>query len=69
MEEVRLNSNVLERIVMEVSHTFVGDADAVGTELDTYANMVVVGSQAYVFSHSGKLCNVRTFSEESSGIE
>jgi len=54
---------------MEVSHSCVCDADAVGTELDTHSNMVVVGSQSYVFSHSGKLFNVRAFSEESSSIE
>ena len=34
------------------------------TELDSHANMVVVGNQAFLFSHSGQYVNVRAFAEE-----
>ena len=34
------------------------------TELDSHANMVVLGKQAFVFSHSGQFANVQAFSEE-----
>ena len=38
------------------------------TELDMHANMVVVGKQAFVFSHSGQYANVQAFAEKVDGI-
>ena len=34
------------------------------TELDSHANMVVVGNQEFLFSHSGQYANVQAFAEE-----
>ena len=34
------------------------------TELDSHANMVVLGRQAYVFEKTGRTCNVRPFAQE-----
>ena len=34
------------------------------TELDSHANMVVIGKQAFIFSHSGQYANVRAFTDE-----
>ena len=33
-------------------------------ELDSHANMVVIGKQAFVFSHSGKYADVQAFAKE-----
>ena len=38
------------------------------TELDSHANMVVVGKQAFVFSHSGQYANVQVFAKEVEGL-
>ena len=38
------------------------------TELDSHANMVVIGKQAFFFSHSGQYANVRSFADEVKGI-
>ena len=34
------------------------------TELDSHANMVVLGSHAFVFEKTGRTCNVKPFSTE-----
>ena len=34
------------------------------SELDSHANMVVLGKHAFIFESSGRTCNVRPFSEE-----
>ena len=34
------------------------------TELDSHANMVVLGRHSFVFESTGKICIVRPFSEE-----
>ncbi len=39
------------------------------TELDSYANMVVVGKQAFVFSHSGQFANVQAFADKVEGLQ
>ena len=38
----------------------VGTADP-RTELDTHANMCVLGRHAYIFESTGKTCNVNSF--------
>ena len=32
------------------------------TETDSHANMCVVGKNCFIFKHTGKTCNVSTFS-------
>merc|ERR1712194_662793 len=39
------------------------------TELDSHANMVEVGRQAFVFSHSGQYANVQAFADEVEGLQ
>lgn len=34
------------------------------TELDSHANMIVLGKHAFVFEHTGRTCNVRPFTSE-----
>ena len=48
-----------------------GDNDdhQTSTQLDSHANMVVVGSHASVFGHSGKSADVRPFSSDCSKLE
>ena len=38
------------------------------TELDSYANMVVIGKQAFIFNHSDQYTNVGAFTDEVKGI-
>ena len=38
------------------------------TELDSHANMVVIGKQAVIFNYSGQYANVRSFTDEVKGI-
>ena len=50
--------------MMSVSSLGKSDFYLSGTELDSHANMVVIGKQAFVFSHSGKYAYVQDFSKE-----
>ena len=34
------------------------------TEMDSHANMVVLGKHSFIFESTGKTCNVKPFSEE-----
>ena len=45
------------------------DGEESTTQLDSHANMVVVGQQATVFGQSGKSADVRPFSSECSKLE
>ena len=45
-----------------------GDYNASTTELESHANIIVVGKQAFVFSHIGQSVNVEEFTEEVGGI-
>jgi len=42
----------------------VGDESLPCTELDSHANMVVLGRNSFIFESTGKTCNVKPFSEE-----
>ena len=46
-----------------------GDDHGTSTQLDSHANMVVVGQHATVFGHSGKSADVRPFSNDCSKLE
>ena len=45
------------------------DEEVASTQLDSHANMVVVGKHATVFGHSGKSADVRPFSSDCSKLE
>ena len=62
------NDHLVNRIVMEPSKYGECDNGPRGTELDSHANMAVVGSQAFVFSTSGMTCDVQAFSKEAKGM-
>ena len=47
----------------------IDDEETTTTQLDTHANMVVLGSQATVFGQSGRRCDVRPFSSDCSKLE
>ena len=49
---------------MSVSSIEKSDFCVSNTEIDSYANMVVVGYQVFLFSHSCQYANVRSFTEE-----
>ena len=45
------------------------DDQETSTQLDSHANMVVVGGHASVFGHSGKSADVRPFSNDCSKLK
>ena len=45
------------------------DDEPATTQLDSHANMVVVGSHATIFGKTGKSCDVRPFSSDCSKLE
>ena len=45
-----------------------GDYNASTTELESHANIIVVGKQAFVFSHSGQSVDVKAFTEGVGGL-
>ena len=47
----------------------VDDQEPTTTQLDSHANMVVVGGHATVFGKSGKSCDVRPFSSDCHKLE
>ena len=67
------NKHLSELIVMSVLNDGGDDKFAdiflSFTELDSHANMVVVGKQAFVFSHSGQYANVQAFADEVKGLQ
>ena len=68
MEGLTPNDYLQSKISVIVSSSGEGGDEVQGTELDSHANMVVIGSQAFVFNHSGKFCEVKAFSEEANGM-
>ena len=66
------NKHLCDLIVMLVLNEVGNDRFAGSflsfTELDLHANMVVVGKQAFIFSHSGQYTNVQAFAEEVEGL-
>ena len=45
------------------------DQNSATTQLDSHANMIVVGNQATVFGNSGKEADVKPFSNDCSKLE
>ena len=67
---MRLNPYLRARVSMIYAST-VGSSDdhVLTTELDSHANMIVVGAQATIISRSGKYCQVQAFSKECAVLE
>ena len=62
------NENLIERMMTSISSSGDNFCLESSTELDSHANMVVIGKQAFIFSHSGQYANVRAFTDEVKGI-
>ena len=58
----------MKRISATVSSSGESDGGVSTTELDSHANMVVVGHQAHVFSHNNQFVNVQAFADEVKGL-
>ena len=62
------NEHLIKRNMTSISSSEDNVCCESRTELDSHANMVVIGKQAFVFSHSGQYSNVREFTDEVKGI-
>ena len=62
------NKNLIERMMTSISSSGTNVCCKSSTELDSHANMVVIGKQAFDFSHSGQYENVQAFADEVKGI-
>ena len=58
-----VNSVRAEAMAVDATADFEGTANP-RTELDSHANMIVLGRHAFVFESTGRTCNVRPFSAE-----
>ena len=62
------NDHLIERMMTPISSSGENVCLESSTELDSHANMVVIGKQAFIFSHSGQYTNVQAFTDEVKGI-
>ena len=65
------NGHLLMKIAAVISDASVTkkvDENEGRTELDSHANMCVLGRQCYIISHSGKSVNVGAFTESAGGL-
>ena len=62
------NENLIERMMTSISSSEDNICFKSSTELDSHANMVVIGKQEFIFSHSGQYANVRVFTDKVKGI-
>ena len=62
------NEHLIERMMTSISSSGDNVCLESSTELDSYANMVVIGKQAFIFNHSDQYTNVRAFTDEVKGI-
>ena len=62
------NEQIIERMMTFISSSGYNVCFGSSTELDSHANMVVIGKQAFIFSHSGQYANVQAFTDEVKGI-
>ena len=56
------------RVFMSLSSMESSEYKSSTYELDSHANMIVLGKQAFVFNHTGQYENVKVFSEDAGGI-
>ena len=64
------NEHILTKIAVVIGNTSTTSADESGSriELDSHANMCVLGKQCYVLSKSGKSVDVGAFTESAGGL-
>ena len=62
------NEHLIERMMTSISSSGYNVCFESSTELDSHANMVVIGKQAFIFNHSDQYANVRAFTDEVKGI-
>ena len=62
------NKNLVDNIMMSVPSVGKSEFYLSSTELEFQANMVVIGKQAFVFSHSGKYSDVQDFDKQVKGL-
>ena len=62
------NEHLTERMMTSVSSSGDNVCLESSTELDSHANMVVIGKQAFIFNHSDQYANVRAFTDKFKGI-
>ena len=62
------NEHLIERMMTLISSSGDNVCLESSTELYSHANMVVIGKQAFIFSHSGQYANVGAFTDEVKGI-
>ena len=57
---------IISSVLAIVSPALAGNTGAsdLRTELDSHANMVVLGSHAFIFEGTGRTCNVHPFADE-----
>ena len=48
-------------IIVTITALDAGDNEDPRTELDSYANMVVLGAYAFIFESTNRTCNVKPF--------
>ena len=62
------NEHLIERMMTSISISKDNVCLESSTELDSHANMVVIGKKAFIFNHSDQNANVRAFTDEVEGI-
>ena len=68
MVNLEPNRHLVDKIMMSISSVGESDFYLSATELDYHANMVVIGKQAFEFSHSVQYANVQVFYKEVKGL-
>ena len=68
MVNLEPNRNLVDKIMMSISSIGESDFYLSSTELDSHANMVVIGKQAFVYIHSVQYANVQAFEKEVKGL-
>ena len=68
MVNLEPNTHLVDKIMMSILSIGESDFCLSTTELDSHANMVVIGKQAFAFSHSGQYANVKAFAKEVKGL-
>ena len=68
MVNLEPNRNLVDKIMMSILSIGESDFYLSATEIDSHANMVVIGKQVFVYSHSGQNENVQAFAKEVKGL-
>ena len=62
------NEYLIEMMMTSISSSGDNVCLEYSTKLYSHANMVVIGKQAFIFSHSGQYANIRAFTDEVKSI-